>query len=307
MTTIAPNSKISCLLFKCNDLLFATPVLSIREILSSQSCRIMSGNIQDFLGVFNNRGLIVGVIDFAARLNTGGVEQGRKIFLTFDTHQGVLAVAIDEVLDIEELETGDEGDDLNDNVGNAYFYGMVKSSYGLVSLLDIRNILSVEELDVFRKNAIAPKDVFDFNFNENLPVFEHVCRLQEMKKEHIEFKETDFSVTSADVYKALFETYRLVMTKYRLQWVENRVVGDVNPADLFQLSFDISEKLVEKWGKQELTAANQAAYKKILKSKQDKAEWFTPGDVMQIIDYMKQIASSLEEEKIEYRLKAADG
>jgi len=294
MTEIGPNSKISCLLFKCNALLFATPVLSIREILSSRECRTMSGNIQDFLGVFNNRGLIVGVIDFAARLNTGGVEQDRNIFLVFDTHQGALAVAIDEVLDIEELETGNEEDNLNNNLGNAYFYGMIESSYGLVSLLDIRNILSVEELDVFRKNVIAPEDVFDFNFHENLPIFEHMCQLEEIENEQIEFKETDLSVTLTDVYKALFETYRLTMTKYHLKSVENRVAGDVTPdvnlADLFQLSFDINEKLVEKWGKQVLTAANQEIYTNILKTRQGREERFTPGDMIQIVDHIKQIA-----------------
>ena len=262
MKEIKPHSKINCLLFKCDALLFATPVLSVRGVLSSEPCRAMSGSIRDFLGVFNDRGLVIGVLDFAARLNTGAPAQEREIFLTFNTHQGVLAIAIDEVLDIEELQTGDGRDDLHDKVGNAYFYGMIKSSQGLVSLLDIRYILSAEELDVFRENAVMPGDVFAFNFNENVPAFEHLCRLQGMENEQLKLQETGRSVTAADVYRVLFETYRLVAIKFHLRALEERRAGEVNAAELFQLSFAINEKLVEKWGKQALSEANQAVYKK---------------------------------------------
>ncbi len=138
--------------FRLGEEVFALPILDITEIIEYRSPYIR--------GVLNLRGLVVPVVDLAARFGRGSTELGRRssviIVETAVTghgqHYGIIVDAVNEVvhLDREDLQPPPA---FGAGIRADYISGMAQRGNDFTIVLSVGKVLSEDELD--RIGAVA--------------------------------------------------------------------------------------------------------------------------------------------------------
>lgn len=142
------------LTFHLGSELFALPIEHIREIIEFSNITTIP-LMPDFMrGVINLRGSVVPVIDLSSRFGRDQTEVGRRtcvIILEVDNPEielqmlGVLVDAVSEVMSID-LEQIEARPTFGANLRTDFIEGILKVDGKMVIILDVRQVVSLEEL-----------------------------------------------------------------------------------------------------------------------------------------------------------------
>ena len=142
------------LTFHLGEELFALPIEHIREII--EYCNITSIPLMpDFLrGVMNLRGSVVPVIDLSSRFGRDLTEVGRRtcvIILEVNNPDidlqllGVLVDSVSEVMSID-MDQIEARPSFGANLRTDFIEGILKVDGRMVIILDVRQVVSLQEL-----------------------------------------------------------------------------------------------------------------------------------------------------------------
>ena len=142
------------LVYNIQGQLYASPLLSIREVIKMTTIRPLPYMKKYFKGVLNLRGQIVGVIDL--RLKFGHkIEPDSGLIVILDTVQGPIGAVVDDIVSVEGFEVNqiEKNPKLDTQVPLEFFDGVAKSNDRLIHIINIANCLSSEELRQIKKVA----------------------------------------------------------------------------------------------------------------------------------------------------------
>ena len=104
--TVDKNTK-KFLIFQLGEEHYATPLLSVKEIVEPHNYTPVPNCQPYFLGVTNLRGQILGLIDLRKKLGFQPENRVRMSYMVFDTESGLLAALVDEVLSVTTIKDED--------------------------------------------------------------------------------------------------------------------------------------------------------------------------------------------------------
>lgn len=135
------------LLFRLDQDYYATPLLGVREIVEKQPCKAVPHVMPYCLGVINLRGQISGVIDLRIKLGMPQQTGAQQVFIVFNTEGGLLSALVDQVEAVamirpEEIEKHPH---VPTKVDMSYFIGLANINKNLVSIIDLKKLISAEE------------------------------------------------------------------------------------------------------------------------------------------------------------------
>lgn len=159
------QDELQAVEFSLGTDVFAVPVTSVREILDYVPPSPVPNGPDYFLGLTDVRGLGVATLDLRRRLGLPPHQPtlATRILileLQLATRQLTLGVVVDRVLNVSTFETRSiEGSpDIGVRWNSAYLQGVIRRDTGFVLLLDIAEILTSTEAEVFGLTAEhAPK------------------------------------------------------------------------------------------------------------------------------------------------------
>lgn len=136
------------IVYKVGNETYASPLLSIREVIEYQKPKHMPNMVSYFTGVINVRGVIVGVVDLREKFICPSEIHPRTAMLLCDTDRGPLASVVDSVQSVIELndENFDRNPPVKSKVDQGYLLGVAKTSLGLVTVVDIFKLVKEEQL-----------------------------------------------------------------------------------------------------------------------------------------------------------------
>ena len=112
-------------------------------------------------GVINLRGKVVPVIDLRKRLRLQGIEKTRstRVLITENGRSkvGLLVDSVSEVLKVQP-DSVEEPPEMISAIGVEYITGVVKAEERLIIILDIKKILSVDEMKNLGRTVERPME-----------------------------------------------------------------------------------------------------------------------------------------------------
>jgi len=142
------DSKI--IVFKLGEQLYGADIFPIQEILLPKEPVKVPNNPSFIEGVIDHRGTIIPVLDLKKRFGLGETQLKKEArFIVADVGKKKVAIVVDAVLEITNVEKGqkEEAPDMV-KIKKEYISGMVRLSLGLIVLLDLFKVLTVEEQDL---------------------------------------------------------------------------------------------------------------------------------------------------------------
>jgi purine-binding chemotaxis protein CheW len=138
----------SFLVFKLGQELYGTPLLDVREVSEYQKPKPVPHSAKYFSGVINIRGEILATLDLRSKYNFETKFDRTTTLLVFETTAGNIAVIVDSLLAVVEFEEGqvDQGSHIDMGFPQEAFMGIGKLKEGLVTLLDLRQILQKDSI-----------------------------------------------------------------------------------------------------------------------------------------------------------------
>ena len=130
--------------------MYASPLLSIREVLEYQKPKFMP-NMKPYVpGVVNIRGAIVGVVDLRSKFNIPAEVSRKTCMLLCDTGTGPIAAIVDMVDRVCAFEEEDieRKPVVQSRIERSYLVGVAKLRENLVVIMDLNKSLSEESLNV---------------------------------------------------------------------------------------------------------------------------------------------------------------
>jgi purine-binding chemotaxis protein CheW len=142
------DSKI--IVFKLGEQLYGADILPIQEILLPKEPVKVPNNPSFIEGVIDHRGQVIPVLDLKKRFGLGKTQlqkEARLIVARIGTKN--IAFAVDTVLEITnaEKQQRQEAPDMV-KIKKEYIAGMVRLNAGIIVLLDLSKVLTVEEQDL---------------------------------------------------------------------------------------------------------------------------------------------------------------
>jgi purine-binding chemotaxis protein CheW len=145
----APQSAADerCLLFDLGGQQFATPIVSLRDILTLESITRTPGLASWVRGLTNVRGAVVGVVDLARflGLSEGEIHRGRLLVCGAGTRLVAFAVAgVSSIVDYQAADLQESGS-IAGRVGR-YIESLVPIEGIPIPLLDLGRLLADDEI-----------------------------------------------------------------------------------------------------------------------------------------------------------------
>ncbi len=135
------------LVYRIGNETYASPLLSIREVLEFQKPKFMPNMVQEFAGVINVRGVIVGVADMRKKFSVPTDTSRRTSMLLCDTTRGPIAAIVDSVdfvLEFSDVNI-DRDPPIKMKMGSDYVLGVAKNKDQLIVIIDLHKSLTEEE------------------------------------------------------------------------------------------------------------------------------------------------------------------
>ena len=147
------------IIFKLGPELYGTPLLAVREVVEEMPIKPLPNTIVSFKGVCNLRGQIIGVIDLSEQFKIGHLTPKKPVLMVFDSEKGALAVQVDCIETVIvippeniEIETG-----LLASLDHSFIRGIGKLGDRLVTLIDLKSILSTQDFMDLSNSKLIPK------------------------------------------------------------------------------------------------------------------------------------------------------
>jgi len=150
MNPNATDQEASLLLtvFSFDDALFAVDAMRVQEIIRLGPITPVHHAPAHVLGIINLRGRIVTVLDPALRMGLEAQERtskGRILIMDWqDEHVGLLVSEVHDMVRTEKESLGASPSNLKNSLG-AFLTGVLQLKDHMVSVLDLKPLLSVEE------------------------------------------------------------------------------------------------------------------------------------------------------------------
>jgi purine-binding chemotaxis protein CheW len=143
-------------LFRVGSETYGTRLLEVQEVVEAPQIRPVPNTIRSFRGVCNLRGQIIGVIDLRMRFDIVGTERARPVMLVFDSDGGAMAALVDEILSVSDIPAASIETKANiiSAIPMKYITGIGRINDALVTILDLKQILSREELTSIQESKI---------------------------------------------------------------------------------------------------------------------------------------------------------
>lgn len=146
--TGSTENDLKYLIFKIGEELYGAPLLSVREVLECQKPKFMPNMVSYFSGVINVRGAIVGVVDLRLKFGSPAAMSPRTAMLLCDTERGSVAAVVDRVVCVHQFVEADFDRQpmVRSNIKGDYLMGVAKKAESLVTVVDLHQLLTQEEL-----------------------------------------------------------------------------------------------------------------------------------------------------------------
>lgn len=136
------------IIFSLGAEIYGAKLLSVREVIEAMPTKSVPNTITSFIGVCNLRGQIIGVIDLRMRFAIEAPQAERPIFLIFETSSGPIGAAVDRIVSVSEIPEDliEKQPNIVSAVPSRYMQGIGKINDRLVTLINLKDVLSNEEL-----------------------------------------------------------------------------------------------------------------------------------------------------------------
>lgn len=140
------------LTFQLGHEVYASELLSVREIIEFQKPKPLPNTLDFFRGVINLRGEIVGIIDLRMKFGLQGVdvddEKQHIPLLIFDSQSGALGAMVDRVGKVCRIDRGkiDHNPNVKSRVPQKYLKGIGLMDDEMITIIDLRQVLDDGEL-----------------------------------------------------------------------------------------------------------------------------------------------------------------
>jgi purine-binding chemotaxis protein CheW len=141
------------LIFKVGEETYATPLLTVREVVGYQLPKVMPNMQNYFSGVINIRGNIVGVVDLRIKFVVDPKVTPKTAMLVCDTDGGPIAAVVDQVSAVIGLGAGDieKNPPVLSKIPTEYLEGVAKIKNELATVVNLLKTLSADPLIQERK------------------------------------------------------------------------------------------------------------------------------------------------------------
>ena len=149
------------IIFSLGNEIYGARLLEVREVVEALPTKIVPNTISSFIGVSNLRGQIVGVLDLRKRFSIEYQKAERPVFLVFDTPSGALASQVDKVESVSVIAPDDIEDKPNivSTIPSKFILGIGKVDDRMVTIIDLKSVLSNEELTYVENSQLLVKSV----------------------------------------------------------------------------------------------------------------------------------------------------
>ena len=136
------------LLFECANMLFATKLQDIKEIIEAPNLKPFPQSKTNFLGIGNHRGEVIGVVDFSETVSGQPIDFEDSKVLLFQTEEGVLGAAVDRLIRVQEFNEQDLEFDppVKIDVKLEFIEGVATYQDNMVIIVKLGEILAKEDL-----------------------------------------------------------------------------------------------------------------------------------------------------------------
>jgi purine-binding chemotaxis protein CheW len=127
------------LLFRLGNDVYATPLLTVREVVEAVKPQSVPDAEKGFLGVIEIRGQVVGVEDLRIKFGHPLSINPHLALLVFDTENGPKAALVDKVESVQRISSNliDKKPNINSTGVNNYIQGIARINSQLITLVDL--------------------------------------------------------------------------------------------------------------------------------------------------------------------------
>ena len=147
------------IIFSLGSELYGAKLLEVREVVETMPTKSVPNTIAAFKGVCNLRGQIIGVVDLRLRFGIESDKALRPVLFVFETESGAIAAAVDQIVSVSVIPPKDIESKPNivSSIPSKYILGIGKMDSRLITLVDLKTILSQEELTRVDQSRILEK------------------------------------------------------------------------------------------------------------------------------------------------------
>lgn len=146
-------------IFRLGKELYGAKLLAVREVVEVLPTKSVPNTVSSFQGVCNLRGQIIGVVDLRARFDVREAVPDRPVLLVFDTDSGAIAASVDQIASVSVIAPSDveERPNIVSSIPTKYILGIGKLDGRMITLVDLKSVLSHEELTSVERSKMLLK------------------------------------------------------------------------------------------------------------------------------------------------------
>ena len=130
---------------------YASRLMDVQEVIEYSPPKRIPNTNDDFVGVINVRGEIVGVIDLRSKLGYTDYNKDKGVLVVFNTEFGLMSCVVDSLIDVKEIESFDSEafKKMKSRVPREYILGLFIDDDHFVTSIDLKMILQKEDVTSF--------------------------------------------------------------------------------------------------------------------------------------------------------------
>lgn len=152
-TTESQNNGERFIRFSLGEEEYAMPLLRVREVIAMPDITPIPQTPPYFLGIMNLRGQVITILDLRTKLSIKPANGGEVAVIICDLGSICIGVVVDSINSVLTPKEGEisERPAMQGGKNSDYITGIYRKEAGLVLLLDISKLLSVEDQSAVAK------------------------------------------------------------------------------------------------------------------------------------------------------------
>lgn len=152
-TAMQTDSSERYIRFSLGEEEYAMPLLSVREVIAMPDITRIPQTPPYFLGIMNLRGQVITILDLRTKLGIKPANTSEVAVIICDLSSICIGVVVDSINSVLTPKTGEisERPVMQGGKNSEYITGIYRKEAGLVLLLDISKLLSVEDQGALAK------------------------------------------------------------------------------------------------------------------------------------------------------------
>lgn len=134
--------------YRLADELYASPLLSIKEVVKVPRIKPVPYMHDYFLGIINLRGKIISVIDLKRKFKLGAALASTGFILVVEVEAGQVGIVVDDIVAVDKFDESDIGlnSQIKTHVPMQFFLGVAKTKDNLINLIKISECISEDDM-----------------------------------------------------------------------------------------------------------------------------------------------------------------